>query len=150
MQDDIKLYNGVTAPREALRSWINALNSGKFSQTKEVLQDERGYCCLGVACTLLSIGAYATEDRYGISDYVSEEESFMGSFLRGSLPIQEDGAPAWLTHIDDDAHTKTGRRLSTLNDKYGWSFTDIAELLDILYLQGLSVDLSDVFPGEED
>lgn len=30
--------------------WVDALRSGKYEQTTGVLQDSKGYCCLGVAC----------------------------------------------------------------------------------------------------
>ena len=40
-------------PIKDLKKWIAALRSGKYSQTKEYLQDSRGYCCLGVACEIL-------------------------------------------------------------------------------------------------
>jgi hypothetical protein len=29
--------------------WIRALESGEYSQTRRVLKDEKGYCCIGVA-----------------------------------------------------------------------------------------------------
>lgn len=28
--------------------WVKALCSGKYQQTRKVLKDENGYCCLGV------------------------------------------------------------------------------------------------------
>jgi hypothetical protein len=30
--------------------WVAALRSGKYRQTKRVLADKDGYCCLGVLC----------------------------------------------------------------------------------------------------
>lgn len=39
-----------------LETWPEALESGKFNQAKGKLYDpeEKGYCCLGVACKLLN------------------------------------------------------------------------------------------------
>ncbi len=37
-----------------LVDWPEALESGEFEQTKGTLHDNQGYCCLGVACELLS------------------------------------------------------------------------------------------------
>lgn len=33
-----------------IQDWIDALLSGKYSQTKNRLRDSDGFCCLGVAC----------------------------------------------------------------------------------------------------
>ena len=30
--------------------WVTALRSGKYNQTRSVLKDSNGYCCLGVLC----------------------------------------------------------------------------------------------------
>lgn len=34
--------------KEIKQRWINALRSGKYSQTEGCLRDGKGYCCLGV------------------------------------------------------------------------------------------------------
>lgn len=34
------------------KQWIEALRSGEYKQTKNVLFDGKGYCCLGVACKI--------------------------------------------------------------------------------------------------
>lgn len=39
-------------PKSFKKKWIAALRSGKFSQTKNALQNVDGYCCLGVACRI--------------------------------------------------------------------------------------------------
>lgn len=33
-----------------IHEWVDALLSGKYSQTKSRLRDSSGFCCLGVAC----------------------------------------------------------------------------------------------------
>lgn len=33
-------------------AWVKALRSGDYTQTTENLQDENGFCCLGVLCEL--------------------------------------------------------------------------------------------------
>lgn len=40
-----------TQKRRALM-WIKALRSGEYKQTRKTLQDEYGYCCLGVLCKI--------------------------------------------------------------------------------------------------
>jgi hypothetical protein len=34
--------------------WIQALRSQEYKQTKSILRDEYGYCCLGVLCDIYS------------------------------------------------------------------------------------------------
>lgn len=42
--------------RSRVRAWVDALRSGKYEQTQNVLQDaDGGYCCLGVACQLYAL-----------------------------------------------------------------------------------------------
>jgi hypothetical protein len=36
------------------RRWIEALNSGDYSQTQDHLKDGDGYCCLGVLCDIVA------------------------------------------------------------------------------------------------
>ena len=55
--------------REVAELWVEALRSGKYSQTKAYLQDKESYCCLGVLCkiypnkTMLKIDSYELEGR---------------------------------------------------------------------------------------
>lgn len=35
---------------ELKAKWVEALRSGRYSQTRGALRDEDGYCCLGVLC----------------------------------------------------------------------------------------------------
>ena len=37
---------------EIQEKWLNALESGEYSQTNGGLKDTNGYCCLGVLCDL--------------------------------------------------------------------------------------------------
>lgn len=38
--------------QEIKEKWLKALRSGEYSQTKGVLRDANGFCCLGVLCDL--------------------------------------------------------------------------------------------------
>src|SRR3954466_12240152 len=35
------------------KEWVKALRSGEYRQTSMSLHDDKGYCCLGVACDVL-------------------------------------------------------------------------------------------------
>jgi hypothetical protein len=37
------------------KQWLEALESGEYRQTVEKLHDDKGFCCLGVACEILDI-----------------------------------------------------------------------------------------------
>jgi hypothetical protein len=39
---------------DILEEWCEALESGRYKQTREVLKDANGYCCLGVLCDIAS------------------------------------------------------------------------------------------------
>lgn len=47
------------------RLWLKALRSGKYKQTRRVLHDEEGYCCLGVLCDVLKKDLGISWDDFG-------------------------------------------------------------------------------------
>ena len=101
--------------------WVEALRSGVFPQTRAVMHDSEGYCCLGVACEL----------------FVPDAEKIITSegFLEGVLPFDSYNCPKWLVDINDDVLERTSdSSLSKLNDNYT-SFKDIADLIEKLYLK---------------
>ncbi len=64
-----------------IEKWCKALESGSFQQTREALETEEGFCCLGVSCYLL-------KDRLGLvyrKPGPSLNASYNGKSL--SLPI---------------------------------------------------------------
>ena len=75
----------LTANQQA---WVDALRSGEYKQTEYSLQDESGYCCLGVACRIA--------DKAGVPTNKGDN----GTILGGSLTYQPD-VKAWLGLIDD-------------------------------------------------
>jgi len=118
--------------KKELIKWIQALRSGKYSQTQGVLQSKEGYCCLGVACRVLipkrKLVLY--EDGY----------------IDGGVPeYTQIFAPEWLKSINTDFTNKTGLGLTELNDdEYSldiipsdlgaFTFNEIADLLELVYI----------------
>lgn len=100
--------------------WIQALESGEYQQTRGVLHDGVGYCCLGVACKVL--GYEPAVDEFGDHRYYFGE-----SFTH--LP-EVAAARLGLVTLSPAAQTSDGGRvwLANLNDD-GVSFTKIAALL---------------------
>lgn len=58
---------------EVKAKWLSALRSGEYAQTKEVLQSDEGFCCLGVLCDIAVKDGIieAPEANYGIRYYIA-------------------------------------------------------------------------------
>jgi len=102
--------------------WVNALRSGKYKQTIGVLRMTKkdanymeatpGYCCLGVACSLL-----IKETKKGISNFSS-----CGSWY--SVGLNDKTKKLFgLTNKETD-------RLIAMNDTYKLSFKEIADYIE--------------------
>ena len=71
--------------------WVEALESGKYKQTRDHLRDERGMCCLGVACEVY-------RSTTGNGEWTAAEEGDF--FARGALAfgIESPGDVCALPH----------------------------------------------------
>ena len=106
-----------TVNKKEMKKWIKALRSGDYDQTKKCLQDEKGYCCLGVACEVLI--PKSKQQKYSSSD-----------FLQGLSPFNQIHSPRWLKYISVEIAKLYGVSLMNLNDKHNYTFNDIADLLE--------------------
>jgi len=108
-------------PVEKIETWIEVLRSGLYKQTKGKLQDHKGFCCLGVACDI----------------FISEQdiERSYENFLVGSVPGSQEDSPSWLKVINWDFDVKTSKSLTGLNDDGGFTFDEIADLLQAVYIE---------------
>jgi hypothetical protein len=106
--------------KRQFKKWIAALDSGEYKQTHCSLQDNKGYCCLGVGCKV------TIPKKLIVTDVLNQ--------IKGGLPIHQPAAPTWLTEINKDFDKKTGRDLIALNDSYDFTFTEIATLLELVYI----------------
>lgn len=104
------------------RKWVEALRSGKYKQTTQVLHDGEGYCCLGV----LACVAGKTPDQLGIEEtlvHFPDVMKFVG--------LSDDNAP-YLTRRADpddlDDYDETDC-LADINDA-GKSFAEIADIIE--------------------
>ena len=106
-----------------IQKWVDALRSGTYAQTQCTLQDNSGFCCLGVACDIFIAAENLKLDDSG--------------YMWGGLPGAQPKAPAWLKNIHSDFRKKTGLDFSQLNDGGLGNFdTDIAEI----YLKSFTFD----------
>lgn len=105
--------------KKQFKQWIAALDSGEYRQGCGELQNSSGYCCLGVGCM-----AIITESNQRI-EY---------GRLRGLVPLDQPGAPKWLKLINDDFYRRVGAQVSEFNDLRGYTFPEIATLLELVYV----------------
>jgi hypothetical protein len=105
---------------EQAQIWANSLRSGKHKQTAGCLQDNRGYCCLGVAYIV----------------FVPKEMQCCGidGTLLGGMPLTHYNSPKWLADVDFHFKQITDAYLSTLNDDRGYTFDEIADLIELVYV----------------
>lgn len=112
--------------KKQFQKWIEALDSGEYSQGRSRLQSKEGYCCLGVACKVL-----IPENKQILND---------NGWLEGGILEAQDDAPEWLKDISDDFELKTiyeydqGVTIETMNDDMDMSFEEIATCLELVYI----------------
>lgn len=105
--------------KKDIKKWVRALRSGKYEQTKQSLQDSEGFCCLGVACKLFNPN-HPTET--------------VANFLQGGLPERSFRDPEWLEKINNHFSQLTEIALSELNDEEEFTFDEIADVLEAVYI----------------
>jgi len=100
--------------------WVDALRSGEYAQTEERLNDEDGFCCLGVACDV-----YAKATKLQI---YTDAEGYIAGLGLGD---QHGAVMNWLGLHDSLGISKVAyaRSLSVMND-YGSTFEDIADCIE--------------------
>jgi hypothetical protein len=100
-------------PEKVKTKWLEALRSGKYTQTTEILQDDCGYCCLGVLCKV-----------------AAEEGVDLGTCDNGILNGAELSIDQYDIYEWSGLNNYTEKRLMRLNDEKGQSFDDIADFIE--------------------
>jgi hypothetical protein len=98
---------------------IKALRSGQYAQTQERLQDEHGYCCLGVMCAVFEKETGRSLDRDGDTGHMEGED----------LDAQE-GVRRWVGLSDSEGRNTIDQSLVLLNDSQGYTFSKIADFIE--------------------
>ncbi len=114
----------IQPKEEDIIKWCQALRSGEYIQTKSTLQDNKGYCCLGVACVL-----FIPERKLKTTGI-----SYRHGFLVGILPDDQPQSPQWVLDVNHAFAKKTKYALSNLNDEKDFSFDEIADLLEAVFV----------------
>ena len=104
--------------------WVRALRSGQYEQTKGILHNNQGYCCLGVLCDL-----YAKEHDVEWQEPHEDNSFYTMNGCGSTLP---DVVVEW-ADVEDTSPDVTfkGRviSLANLNDS-GKTFDQIAQVIE--------------------
>ena len=121
--------------------WTQALRSGNYHKgrgvLRAVLHGETVHCCLGVWCEVkgyerLGDVYLARSDRSEKSIFAPEDGSELdsGLFPAGvKLFIPDEKESSWWEWQQE----KSTSSFNTLNDEYGFSFDEIAEIAEQIY-----------------
>lgn len=112
---------------EHREKWLQALESGNYQQCRGVLQDETGFCCLGVACEISGLGKWENHPETLSKQYnVGEVKiSVLPQKVKDYLGlVSENGDPR--------EYHKNLNPLTMMNDK-GDTFKQIAAHLRANY-----------------
>lgn len=118
------------------KKWVKALRSGKYKQTKETLQDEKGFCCLGVLCDLAppDLGHWDPEaaDIPGERAFITKEGGADTSLLPRAVQkwaglATDDGV--YGTKLREDGKRSFDVTLVDANDE-GATFEQIADFIE--------------------
>jgi len=110
--------------------WVEALNSGKYKQSKNHLKTDDGYCCLGVLCDVYAKNqkkkGFSSEtnlsNAYAFPDGKSDKTKVLSDrVVKWSGMNSTEGA------VVDISYGKT--LLSILNDD-GQSFDEIVNVIE--------------------
>ena len=115
-------------PDELREKWVAALRSGEYKQGRKLLMSDfardRRYCCLGVLCV---VGGIDEGELYGLG--------LLSSGIIKKLNLRFDFDFAVERDIDlapgQSDRSITGLQYaSSLNDSYGFTFPQIADLVE--------------------
>ena len=120
--------------------WADALESGEYSQTRNVLRDENGYCCLGVLCDVSKLGEWIKhDDEDGLLDPEQlftykcfdegERNDVLPEDVMGFIGDYSDTNPYILEEGGSDFIARGKVEFSELNDTLGLNFKQIAAII---------------------
>lgn len=112
--------------KENRNKWFEALHSGKYEQTKEVLCNGKGgYCCLGVLCKVFEDETGTVLDKYKNGMYVVGEDT-LESFPQVMEWVGLQNSQGKF----DYKQTAPSNCLTELNDVWDWDFHQLADLIE--------------------
>lgn len=101
--------------------WVEALRSGRYTQTKRRLKDNKGYCCLGVLCEISNL-----------DKFTKIENSIENPYLYlGNIGMPHDEIREWAGLKPYNPKSNLLDKLTQLNDSEGYSFDQIADYIEV-------------------
>ena len=115
--------------KEIAEKWVKALRSGEYKQTKNVLKDNDGFCCLGVLCDIskndLSRDISSVDWAW---DHSKQTNRFLLEYAHIPHEVLEWSGMGNSTGRYDPIHPS----LTALNDR-GHSFNQIADIIEKIW-----------------
>jgi hypothetical protein len=110
------------------KKWVEALRSGKYTQTRRYLRTHQGYCCLGVACEV------ARENGVPLSTVEVEGDPIRTAYNEVDTHLP-DCIMDWLGLSDSDGGYRIDgeegtRYLTQDNDDEKKTFSEIADIIE--------------------
>lgn len=116
---------------EIAERWVAALRSGQYKQTKSVLYDGAGFCCLGVLCELAVSAGIAELVRGPEGEWEGYEYRYgvLGDLDFETLP---EVVRTWAGIASNDGvfGDSDFDNLTHLNDSQGYDFNQIADVIE--------------------
>jgi len=107
---------------EQKSNWVNALRSGEYLQSRNVLRDANGFCCLGVYCDISNLGRWSGMGGYFVYEHADTRAS-------GSVPqTMSEDALRRVPDLKDRSNNAVA--WDNLNDDDHLTFSQIADLVE--------------------
>lgn len=150
-------YSVVNANKDNMRTWIQALESGNYTQGHQYLLADGKYCCLGVACEVAKLNGLDVKTQKpnlnsleDVSAVVSFNEDFYGlpqvvslwlGVCNSTLCVYNPASPEEheikrvikACECDPESSDPCIISVDVLNDVYGYTFEQIADALRVTY-----------------
>jgi hypothetical protein len=117
--------------KEIIKKWIEALRSGDYEQGKGQLKFGDKYCCLGVLCEIAVKENIIEKYEHNNKSCYGEEHQLAYLPKKIEVWVGLDYNPKII--INNNGYNKEVSLVS-LNDDYGYSFKEIADVLEKQYL----------------
>jgi hypothetical protein len=108
--------------QEIKARWVSALRSGKYEQGQHYLCEEGKFCCLGVLCDIVKDDLGLKWELFNNHMYIGGSSKSLGNKIADYCGLLSDP----LVDIGEDDN----KFLTVINDKLGYDFNEIADLIE--------------------
>lgn len=134
----------LTMDPEVKKLWVAALRNPEAKQIKSFLRTEEGNCCLGIACDL-AVENKVISEPVRFYDGESGCTTFEYETKDSLLPFEVAEWMGFIPEIDSpsfqirrysvvlECYNTDTILLTVLNDRYGLTFSQIADIVDYVF-----------------